>query len=779
MKEGNVFSRAPLRVSDAMLISVPVRVGDVPESGYVSGTCNEDRYCAVFAPSESPLSIDSYVGLAVSCGESPDKARPGEFLVPIAVREGDTLNVAYLLMEKSGVRAVSVFSSAGFFLGVLTLSGITDAILGDRQLLIHENQELLKQVSDLTHNASNWISQMEELVGFSRSIRELLSRTTIEASLLESGIRSLTKLIGSRYGAIGMLDEEGSLVQFLHTGMDDDAVARIGHLPEGKGLLGVVISEDRPIRLERIDRDPRSAGFPPNHPKMESLLAVPISSMGRVYGRVYLSDKLNSEPFSKADEALVASFAHSLALILDNRREMELLAKAQSRLLHLAMYDPLTDLPNRKFFQDSLEKILGNRSAGNTASARKSAFLFIDLDNFKFVNDSQGHQIGDLVLKKVGESLMLAVREGDIVSRIGGDEFAVFLDETDAFENLDAICRRIIDAIKTPVPLDSHDVVLTASLGVALYPDHGLTVNELMKNADLAMYEAKRSGRDTYHLFSGELAKRVRIRHDLEKDLRGALAKGEFCLYYQPKINMRRGEITGFEALLRWPSRNIPPGDFIGVAEESGLIVPIGEWVLETAGEMLGNFSRWGYGSFSLSVNLSVRQFWTVDFTGFLRGVLARGLFPANRLELEITESQLMQDTTRSTHFLKELKAMGVAVSVDDFGTGYSSLAYLKNFDLDYLKIDQSFVRDLSHDPSDRLIVRAIIAMAHGMRIGVIAEGVETLEQLAFLQHEHCDELQGFLVSSPMPGEDVLPFIKNYSRVKGAIFQTESPVKPC
>jgi len=673
-------------------------------------------------------------------------------------------------MEKSKLRAVSVFSQAGFFLGVLTVSGITDAILGDRQSLVRENRELQKQISNLTSNASNWISQMEDLVGFSRSIREMLARTTIEESLLESGIRSLTKLIGARYGAIGMLDGEGSLVQFLHTGMDEDAVARIGHLPEGKGLLGVVIAEDHPIRLDRIDRDPRSAGFPPNHPKMESLLAVPVSSMGRVYGRVYLSDKLNGEPFSKADEALVASFAHSLALILDNRGEMELLARAQSRLLHLAMVDPLTNLPNRKFFQDTLEQILKNRSEEDSSPARRSAFLFIDLDNFKFVNDSQGHQVGDLVLQKVGESLMLAVREGDIVSRIGGDEFAVFLDAPEVFENLDAILRRILDAIKTPIPLSSHDVVLTASIGVALHPDHGLTVNELMKNADLAMYEAKGSGRDTYHLFSGELAKRVRVRHDLEKDLRLALSKGEFCLYYQPKINMRRGEITGFEALLRWPSKNIPPGQFIGVAEESGLIVPIGEWVLETAGEMLGNFDRWGCGSFSLSVNLSVRQFWTVDFVRSLRGVLARGHFPANRLELEITESQLMQDTIRSTHFIRELKAMGVAVSVDDFGTGYSSLAYLKNFDLDSLKVDQSFIRDLTHDPSDRLIVRAIIAMAHGMRIGVIAEGVETLEQLAFLQHEHCDELQGFLVSPPMPGGDLLPFVKNYSRVKGAIF---------
>jgi EAL domain-containing protein (putative c-di-GMP-specific phosphodiesterase class I) len=205
------------------------------------------------------------------------------------------------------------------------------------------------------------------------------------------------------------------------------------------------------------------------------------------------------------------------------------------------------------------------------------------------------------------------------------------------------------------------------------------------------------------------------------------------------------------------------------VAEESGLIVPIGEWVIETAGVMLDNFSKWGYGSYSLSVNLSVRQFWTVDFTGFLKGVLSRSHFPAHRLELEITESQLMRDTIRSTHFIRELKSMGVSVSVDDFGTGYSSLAYLKNFDLDYLKIDQSFIRDLTHDPSDRLIVRAIIAMAHGMRVGVIAEGVETLEQRAFLQHEHCDELQGFLISRPLPEEDVLPFIKNYRLVNGAL----------
>ncbi len=305
---------------------------------------------------------------------------------------------------------------------------------------------------------------------------------------------------------------------------------------------------------------------------------------------------------------------------------------------------------------------------------------------------------------------------------------------------------------------------------MAIYPDDGADRSKLLSNADLAMYEAKNAGRDTYHIFSGELSRKVRVRHDMEKNLRLAISKEEFSLYYQPKINMRRGEITGFEALLRWPSRNISPSAFIEVAEESGLIIPIGEWVLETAGVMLDNFSRWGHGAFSLSVNLSVRQFWGVDFIGFLKGVIARGHFPANRLELEITESQLMRDTVRSAHFIRELKTMGVAVSVDDFGTGYSSLAYLKNFDLDSLKVDQSFIRDLIHDPSDRLIVRAIIAMAHGMRIGVIAEGVETLEQLAFLQHEHCDELQGFLVSRPLPEEDVLPFIKNYNLVKGALF---------
>ncbi len=771
MNEGNAFSRGPLHVSDARLLTVPVRMAEESsERRGVFETCGDVSYCAVFSPSEKPLSIESYLGLMMTCQNAPQNLQSPEELSPLLVHEGDTLNLAYLLMEKAGVRAVSVFSHSGAFLGVLTLSGITDTILGERQLLVFENQELQKQILDLTKNASGWISQMEELVGFSRSIREMLSSTMLEESLLDSGIRSLTKLIGARYGAIGMLDKEGDLVQFLHTGMEEDAVARIGHLPEGKGLLGVVISEDRPICLDRIDKDPRSAGFPPNHPKMESLLAVPISSMGRVYGRVYLSDKLNREPFSKADEALVLSFAHSLALILDNRTEMELLAKAQSKLLHQAMYDPLTDLPNRKFFQDSLEQILRNKPENCDSQTFRPSFLFIDLDNFKFVNDSQGHQVGDMVLKKVGESLMLAVREGDIVSRIGGDEFAIFLDTTDAPEKLDTILRRILDAVKTPIPLSSHDVVLTASIGVAVYPDHGQTVNELMKNADLAMYEAKNSGRDTYHLFSGELEKRVRVRHDMEKNLREAISREEFCLYYQPKINMRRGEITGFEALLRWPSRNIPPSDFIGVAEESGLIVPIGEWVIETAGIMLDNFSKWGYGSYSLSVNLSVRQFWTVDFIGFLKGVLSRSHFPAHRLELEITESQLMRDTIRSAHFIRELKSMGVSVSVDDFGTGYSSLAYLKNFDLDSLKIDQSFIRDLTHDPSDRLIVRAIIAMAHGMRVGVIAEGVETLEQLAFLQHEHCDELQGFLVSRPLPEEDLLPFIKNYRLVKGALF---------
>ncbi len=743
-----------LPVSSARLFSVTVCIEGLPPEE-VPSSPDTPSY-KVWFTRDAPGAIASYVRM--------EPFRPAsEFLVredasgtgrSPSVRLDASLETALRQMREADVTACPVFDEKGVIAGVLTLSSAIDTLFSDRK-------ELLGEISELVTKSSDWLQKMEELLGFSRSIRAMLSRTTLESSLLESGVQSLCRLIGARYGAIGMLDGEGTMTQFLHTGMDPDTVSRIGSLPEGKGLLGVVIREDRPIRLDHIGEDPRSAGFPSHHPKMESLLAVPISSNGKVYGRIYLSDKVNHQPFTMEDEKLVLSFAHSLSLILDNAREMEQLARTQARLLHLAMYDPLTDLPNRKFLHDTLEQILAREGSSGTRGSRRVAFLFIDLDNFKFINDSRGHQVGDQVLKSVGKALQSCVREHDIVSRIGGDEFAILVEDQDLSENVTLFCQRVLEAVVRPIPLSGQEVVLTASIGVALYPDHGSTVDALMKNADLAMYHAKNRGKNSYSLFSGELAEKVRVRHDMENHLRQAITQDEFVLFYQPKINLRTGEVTGVEALIRWPRRGISPGEFIPVAEESGLIVPIGEWVVKTACQTLSRFRENGYGHLIMGINLSVKQFWRSDFPKVVREALEESGCLAGQIEFEVTESQLMTDIVRSNGFIRDLKSVGVRIAVDDFGTGYSSLAYLKHFDIDSVKIDQSFIRDLTHDASDRLIVRAIIAMAHGMRLGVLAEGVETAEQLAFLHEEHCDEVQGYFLSRPLPEQDLWHFLRS------------------
>ncbi len=441
--------------------------------------------------------------------------------------------------------------------------------------------------------------------------------------------------------------------------------------------------------------------------------------------------------------------------------------QAEERIRHLAHYDELTGLANRSMFSQRLSHAL--------AQARRNgiqlAVLFIDLDRFKKINDTLGHEAGDSVLKEVAERLQGCLRESDTVGRLGGDEFVALLEGIPQSMHCAEVAQKILAAVARPFAFDTQEFHLTASIGISTYPADSEDVQSLLKNADVAMYRAKELGKNNFQFYSAQMNIHTLERLALESSLRGALERNEFVLHYQPKIDIRSGRIIGMEALVRWqhPTKGlIPPMQFIPLAEETGLIVPIGEWVLRTACARNKSWQEQGLPPLRIAVNLSARQFAHENLLQDVARVLNETGLDAAFLELEITESMVMHDPEHAIELLNKLKAMGISISIDDFGTGYSSLSYLKRFPIDSVKIDRSFIKDLPLDGDDAAITQAIIAMAHGLKLKVIAEGAETGEQLSFLRAHKCDEMQGYYFSKPLPEHEFILLVQN-SIAAGAV----------
>jgi diguanylate cyclase (GGDEF)-like protein len=423
--------------------------------------------------------------------------------------------------------------------------------------------------------------------------------------------------------------------------------------------------------------------------------------------------------------------------------------RSQAKIVHMALHDALTELPNRVLLNERLEQALTRVKRGEVVAVH-----LLDLDHFKNVNDTLGHPAGDKLLNLVSDRLRALVRETDTIARMGGDEFAVL--QVDLAQPADAtvLALRIIEAVSEPYDIDGHQVVIGTSVGIALGPTDGLTPDQLLRNADLALYRAKDDGRGTYHFFEPEMDAQMQVRRLLESDLRKALPAGEFELHYQPVIDLRSSQISTFEALIRWrhPEKGlIAPGAFIPVAEEIGFIVPLGEWVIRQA---CATAARWP-GQVRVSVNLSSLQFRSAGLVETIVDALAASGLPAERLELEITETILLHDSEATLSTLFQLRALGVRIAMDDFGTGYSSLSYLQSFPFDKIKIDRSFVKDIAEGVGSLNIVRAVTAMATGLGMTTTAEGVETSEQLEAVRTEGCTEIQGYLFSRPVPASEV------------------------
>jgi diguanylate cyclase (GGDEF)-like protein len=450
---------------------------------------------------------------------------------------------------------------------------------------------------------------------------------------------------------------------------------------------------------------------------------------------------------------------HLISRVIDYSIERKMNIQGLS---YLANYDNLTGLANRLLFRERLDRALIRADRNKTLVA----LFIIDLDRFKIINDTLGHDAGDQLLVMVAKRLEHCTREGDTIARLGGDEFTIIMEDVKSFEDAVKIADKILSSMKSPFDLSSHEIFVSPSIGISMYPLDDIEAGHLLKNADSAMYRAKGSGRNCYRFYTADMNSHLIGQINMEAKLRRAIDRQEFILHYQPKFCIRTRELIGAEALIRWHNPEegmVSPGLFIPLAEETGLIGTITDWVVQEACKQNSQWQQQGYEPFRMAINLSPKQFNNDNIARrIFNQIICSDLAP-KYVELEITEGALMDDVSKSSEILNELKSWGIHLSIDDFGTGYSSLSYLKKFPLDTLKIDQSFVRDIMEDADDAAIVSAVIAMAKSLRLNVIAEGVETVEQLNYLAAKGCNEAQGFLLGKPVSAEDFTQFLVNKS----------------
>ena len=440
-------------------------------------------------------------------------------------------------------------------------------------------------------------------------------------------------------------------------------------------------------------------------------------------------------------------------------RDVSMAREMSLRMSYLAHHDSLTDLPNRVLLHDRLTQAIAQARRNRI----KLALLFLDVDRFKNINDSLGHEVGDHLLQTVAQRLLACVRSTDTVSRQGGDEFVILLSEVTHAQDAAVSADKILLALSTPYDIDQHELHLTVSIGIVTYPDDGTDAGTLLKNADFAMYHAKESGRDNYQFFRPDMNVHAVARQSLENDLRHAIEREEFVLHYQPTVNLETGAPVGVEALIRWrhPQHGLlPPAQFIPIAEDCGFIVPIGRWALREGCRQARAWQDAGLPLACVAINVSAVELRAKDFVPAVRAILTETGLEPRYLELELTETFLMQDSTSTSVVLLALKEMGLQIALDDFGTGYSSLSYLKRFPIDTVKIDRSFVRDLTTDTGDASIVSAVISMGKRLHMQVVAEGVETPEQLAFLREQSCPQGQGYYFSRPMVAEEFAKILR-------------------
>ncbi|WP_134702049.1 EAL domain-containing protein [Ammoniphilus sp. YIM 78166] len=582
-------------------------------------------------------------------------------------------------------------------------------------------------------------------------IHEMIARVRPLKEILEAIVCLVEGLSPGGIAAVYLLsDDKKNLLHGVSPRLPVEFTQHFhGALVESiKGSCGIAIRNKKRVIVPHIDTDPNWSEYLglTNQYGLKACWSTPIlDNQGEVLGTFCIYYRIPRSPDAYESTLLDRAIHLAKLAILHH--------KTKEHNHFLALHDPLTGLPNRRLFQERFEHAIKQAHKGNYTLS----VLFIDLDRFKFINDTMGHYIGDRLLQQVAQILKACVGESNTVCRHGGDEFLILLEQTTPLET-EYIAENIKQALSKPFNHKGHEIVITPSIGISLYPSHARDIQALILKADQAMYQAKRQGKNNFQVFQPHMDTMATILNEkleIEAYLRRALEKQEFILHYQPQIDLKTNRIQGVEALIRWSHPllgMVPPSKFIPLAEETGLIVPIGEWVIRTACFQAKRWADGGFPPLIMSVNLSVSQFNQRNLVASVKKILKETGVSPSYLEFEITESMTMNvETAMAT--LEDLKSLGVKIAIDDFGTGYSSLNYLKRLPIDRLKIDQSFVRDITTDSNDRDIVATIIAMGHTLKKTIVAEGVETKEQYAFLQQHHCDMSQGYLLGRPLSAE--------------------------
>jgi diguanylate cyclase (GGDEF)-like protein/PAS domain S-box-containing protein len=594
-------------------------------------------------------------------------------------------------------------------------------------------------------------------------VTQLVAGATDPNEVMPGIIEAMCTGLSFECGSHWSLDKDGALIQANASWGENTpgiaeflALTRKMSVPSGVDLPGRAWAGHEPLVLTDVGSE---QGFSRTTAALQAglrgALALPIMAAGRTFGVIELFGAEAIQP----DEALI-QLLKSLSAQIGQSFQRKL---AEDQLRFIATHDSLTDLPNRSLFNERLRHALHQ----STRYSRGIAVMFIDMDRFKVVNDSLGHGAGDRLLQDSAKRLAECLRESDTVARLGGDEFVVMIENFTAPKDAIAVAQKVLASLARPFFVDGQEFLMSASIGISTFPDDGKDAETLLKNADIAMYRAKDQGRNNYQFYSAQMNKHTFERLAMESSLRRAVERNEFLLHYQPKLDLRTGVIVGVEALVRWQHPDwgmVSPAQFIPLAEETGLIVQIGEWVLNAACEQNKRWRDQGIPPLRVAVNLSARQFAQKTLLSDIAKTIAQSGLTPECLELEITESLVMTNPEHATEILHKLKAMGISLSIDDFGTGYSSLAYLKRFPIDCVKIDRSFIKDIPTEADDMAITKGVIALAHSLRLKVVAEGVETVEQQDFLRSNGCDEMQGYLFSKPLPAEEVTTLLKTHTQ---------------
>ncbi|HET7486922.1 MAG TPA: EAL domain-containing protein [Acidimicrobiales bacterium] len=712
-------------------VAAIVRGGRVVSSvGFPAGRVPEDELGRAAAGDTSALDV-------------PGAGRCSVLGVVLDDEAGATLVLARSGGEFSAHEAALVRAMARVLSMTLRMLRTLDAERRSRERSERHAEENARLLASLQERQS----LLERLFRIQRSISH---RAPIR-QVLDAICEGAAELMGDDVIELRVLDPEDQrmLVMVSSQGLDDDLAAAVCRIPVGHGVSGLAVTASRLVvthdyaGLEKplkplVDKGLRAA------------MAAPVFQDGEAIGSLMVASYDPGRRYDAMEQEMLLAFAEHASLALNDASAVEALRRAFAEAVHLANHDTLTGLPNRALVLDRLEHALARTSRGNGSVG----VLFVDLDRFKVVNDTLGHSIGDEVLIRIGERLLAAVRPGDTVGRLAGDEFVVVCEDVEDVHLL-SIAERVAATIERPLSLYGRDAVITASIGVAQVSGD-VRAEDLLRDADVAMYRAKERGRARIEVFDRTIRARLLERLETEQALRRAIQRDELRLHYQPIVSSADGRLLAVEALVRWehPERGlVPPAEFIPVAEETGLILPIGRWVLKEACSQLG---RWQQDDPSLcrlqmGVNLSARQFTDPDIVSDVAAALEHAGIAPGALSLEITESVLMEEAEATAETLRGLKDLGVCLSIDDFGTGYSSLSYLKRFPVDVLKIDRSFVDGLGVDPDDHAIVAAVVGLAHSLGLEVVGEGVETALQLDELRRLGCDAAQGYLIARPQP----------------------------